>query len=350
MSNANTSTAMFNKYVASDDQKDDTKQLQRTTEWHVSRASKIGASEIYDFIHNPRLFQKRKTTAPDGLVCSDFRRNKTATKPPKSNNYMHMCCNFGTVFEEVAAKYLSSMYEAKGFKFMELPSIQHPTVPTIAASADGLVVNDKTGEVRTIEIKCPIFRTCTTLPDKYMFQMQQQLMCIPEATSCDYHAFQFRVCKWFDSGTPVFNRYYHRAPAAKYPPVQQKDIIMCGIIEVLDGKAKDYGAYRINPVTKKPYYHMAKFADLGDPSKYKVHILNRRCDTCDELYSVLSDRKSSMFCFTLLRHTQVNVVPDEAIQGTILMGVKRKNEELRETLRLAEKSVQEWIERCKDKQ
>lgn len=312
---------------------------QRSIEWHLLRTKGVGASEVYDFVNKFSSFHKRKSQRPDGFSLGSMKSLSVAQRAAKvhANNAKNFFGKYGQLFEEVAKAILIEEYELLGGKFLEVTSVRHPTMECLSASADGLVIL-KNGEVRTVEIKCPIYNSVTKVPPKYLYQIEQQLMCLPEAKSCDYHAFQFRVCSKYQLFTPQFNRYYHRAKQEKYPP--SKVVLLSGIIEVKDGLAQDYGRIKYDPTTRKPLYRLAKFADIKE---YSIHIFKGRPESYDFL-KLLDHWSSSYFCFNLYKKFSCNVPPDPSIRARIEAAYKSHvaSGTLKSTLSEAKKAVTEW--------
>lgn len=59
--------------------------------------------------------------------------------------------------------------------------IVHPTIPWLHCSPDRLIVREPKG---VLEIKCPVYCLPRTVPDKYMCQVQEQMVCL-QADWCD---------------------------------------------------------------------------------------------------------------------------------------------------------------------
>jgi len=191
---------------------------QRSPQWFESRKKLVGASEVWLLSNN---FDK-------------FKEMKSKTELITNNS-----CIFGTVFEDIAKNYLTSYTYIK--EIFNLGSIAyHDTSVPLGASTDGLF--DSLSEPSLLEIKCPLYRKVTdVVPVKYHYQMQAQLMCIPEVKCVTYMDFQFRISNKFQWTSGLdYNRWLHVGRKAYNPTPAY---CLCkGVIEIVDKQGKDIGA------------------------------------------------------------------------------------------------------------
>jgi hypothetical protein len=93
--------------------------------------------------------------------------------------------DWGTRFEPVAKQILEKEWCAS---IGECGRLYHPSMPRLAASPDGFIVDakDKSHVGRLLEIKCPISRKIDNkIPHKYWVQMQIQME-VAGIRECDY--------------------------------------------------------------------------------------------------------------------------------------------------------------------
>jgi putative phage-type endonuclease len=154
---------------------------QRSDQWHAKRGELITASEVY------KVFGSE-----------DARRElllKKLEPPATSETWKHNpipALVWGTRFEPIAKK----LYEDEtNCTILEVSCAQHPRVPFLGASPDGLIVpkdDDPKRYGRLVEFKCPMSRVeKPEIPPAYVHQMQMQMECTG-IDECEYVEFRFK--------------------------------------------------------------------------------------------------------------------------------------------------------------
>lgn len=140
---------------------------QRSKEWYDKRYNTIGASET------AAIFNKSPF-----ITFNKYMEKKI--KPPETNSVMafNIFCHHGVKYEPIAQQ----LYCKKNnTEIIEYGSINHESIPYIAASPDGI-----TKDGTMLEIKCPFKRKITGIPPIYYWiQMQQQLE-VCNLNKCDF--------------------------------------------------------------------------------------------------------------------------------------------------------------------
>ena len=154
---------------------------QRSDQWHAKRGELITASEVY------KVFGSE-----------DARRElllKKLEPPATSETWKHNpipALVWGTRFEPIAKK----LYEDEtNCTILEVSCAQHPRVPFLGASPDGLIVpkdDDPKRYGRLVEFKCPMSSAeKPEIPPAYVHQMQMQMECTG-IDECEYVEFRFK--------------------------------------------------------------------------------------------------------------------------------------------------------------
>ena len=164
---------------------------QRTSEWYKETKNIITASEISAIWKTPRargaLIMSKVGEAAEISVKrnSAFPRAKTGPM------------DWGVRYEPVVKQILETTL---GAKIQELGRIRHRTVPRVAASPDGLIVEAADPKLvgTLVEIKCPPTRVINDkIPFDYWCQMQLQME-VCDRPSCEFVEVKF---KELDEGT-----------------------------------------------------------------------------------------------------------------------------------------------------
>lgn len=158
---------------------------QRSDQWHAKRGEMITASEVY------KVFGSE-----------DARRElllKKLEPPATSDSWKYNpipALVWGTRFEPIAKK----LYEEEtACTILEVSCAQHPRVPFLGASPDGLIVptgDDPRRYGRLVEFKCPMSRVeKPEIPIAYVHQMQMQMECTG-IDECEYVEFRFKTVSY----------------------------------------------------------------------------------------------------------------------------------------------------------
>ena len=154
---------------------------QRSDQWHAKRGEMITASEVY------KIFGSE-----------DARREvllKKLEPPTTSDAWKHNpipALVWGTRFEPIAKKIYE---ETTRCTILDVSCCQHPRVPFLGASPDGLIIpldDDPKRYGRLVEFKCPMSRVeKPEIPIAYVHQMQMQMECTG-IDECEYVEFRFK--------------------------------------------------------------------------------------------------------------------------------------------------------------
>lgn len=144
---------------------------QRSDAWLKQRSTRVTASEV-----GAVLGESSYDTPLDVLL------RKVGAVPAFSGNAFTA---WGQKFEPVAQR----LYEARtGRELLEFGLINHPTIPFLGASPDGICTDG-----RMLEIKCPSTRVIDGhVPRHYYLQMQLQL------EVCDLEVCDFEECRFYE--------------------------------------------------------------------------------------------------------------------------------------------------------
>ncbi len=144
---------------------------QRSAEWYAARHTRLTASDLAGAIgeskYDTRFDILKKKVMVDG---STFTGN--------------FATRWGQKFEDIAVQIYSARYREE---VLEFGMIEHPTIPFLGASPDGII--ERSGTM--LEIKCPVSRVIDgSVPRHYEIQMQLQL------EVCDLDLCHFLECKF----------------------------------------------------------------------------------------------------------------------------------------------------------
>lgn len=149
---------------------------QRTREWLEFRKNHFTGSNSWkifssDATRNQLLFEKLEPQDPN---------NKSSVQKPNLNDQLPM--NWGHKYEPLSI----ILYEYyNDVTVEEFGCIEHPYIPCLAASPDGIVTSNKNNG-RMVEIKNPTTREITQTPKMdYYIQMQLQME-VCDLESCDF--------------------------------------------------------------------------------------------------------------------------------------------------------------------
>ncbi len=161
------------------------KMQQRSDQWYKARNGMITASDFAQALGRGKFgTQKQFYEKKCGYEQDTFNANNPALK-------------WGVMFEPVA----TSIYELKtGMIVHEFGLLQHPGVPWVGASPDGI---SELGVM--LEIKCPWKRKINgEIPEQYYYQMQGQLD-VCDLDECDYLECEFGQYHGYDDFVARFN-------------------------------------------------------------------------------------------------------------------------------------------------
>lgn len=154
---------------------------QRSDQWHAKRGEMITASEVY------KIFGSE-----------DARREvllKKLEPPTTADAWKHNpipALVWGTRFEPIAKRIYE---ETTRCTILDVSCVQHPRVPFLGASPDGLIIpmdDDPRRYGRLVEFKCPMSRVeKPEIPVAYVHQMQMQMECTG-IDECEYVEFRFK--------------------------------------------------------------------------------------------------------------------------------------------------------------
>jgi len=166
---------------------------QGSYQWIENRLGKCTASRVYDIMPGKRGAYRASRKAYMLELLAERITGR------ELDNYVSKAMEWGIAQEGEAR----SVYEAlSGNLVTEVGFIEHPTIEGLGGSADGLI-----GDNGSIEIKNPNTTTHLELiatgdiNSKYMYQMQTVMMCC-NREYCDYID--------YDSRCPEFAQYFTR--------------------------------------------------------------------------------------------------------------------------------------------
>jgi len=148
---------------------------QRTEEWYLQKARLLTASEIAAIW--------RGVKSRNALILSKINPQATSKRLATLKNETFPM-DWGVRYEPVVK---SIIEKSIGCKVQELGRIYHRTIPGLAASPDGLIVEGPADYVGSlVEIKCPTSRPITEeIPFDYWCQMQIQME-VCDIPRCEY--------------------------------------------------------------------------------------------------------------------------------------------------------------------
>lgn len=144
---------------------------QRSEAWYAARHTRLTASDLAGAIGESKYDTR-----------FDILKKKVLTGGASFTG--NFATRWGQKFEDVAVQIYCSRYREE---VLEFGMIQHPTIPFLGASPDGII--ERTGTM--LEIKCPVSRVIDgSIPRHYEIQMQLQL------EVCDLELCHFLECKF----------------------------------------------------------------------------------------------------------------------------------------------------------
>ena len=143
---------------------------QGTLEWHLARVGRITASNAWKLLDRTAkgLPTAEYTNYKWQLVIERLTGNPTDT-------YVNAAMQWGTDQEPAARELFSLLNEVE---VVEVGFVDHPTIPYVGCSPDGLIDHDG-----LVELKAPTTRSYLEVklsgepPKNYFLQVQFQLMC-----------------------------------------------------------------------------------------------------------------------------------------------------------------------------
>ena len=169
--------------------------VQGSDEWLRNRSSQFGGSEI------AALMGKNRYSSLNDVI-------KSKKVPTKNDN---VACKWGHCFEIVAKHHLTKERHEEIFEFGSIP---HSTMP-IAYSPDGLVVHDN--KIVLLEIKCPIMRGVSSIPEIYQYQIQTG-MHVLQCHKTMFTQYKFRHCSVQQLKDDTrYNRWFHKESYKRAP-------------------------------------------------------------------------------------------------------------------------------------
>lgn len=164
---------------------------QRTSEWYEQRLGKVTASRVKDCL--------AFTKSGESDIRKRYRQGIVAERltglPADPAPYVSYDMKWGIANEEIAR----NIYQLTYKQIVEdAPFVPHKTL-MCGASPDGYVVDQATGELGLVEIKClrsanHLYKTIFTqeVPKEHIPQIQMQLW-ITDRAWCDFVAFDSRL-------------------------------------------------------------------------------------------------------------------------------------------------------------
>lgn len=157
---------------------------QRSPEWFAARLGRVTASRIADVC--------AKTKTGWGAGRKNYMAELVAERltGKSADGFTNAAMQWGTDMEP-EARVAYEFY--RGVTVEEVGFVPHPRISDAGASPDGLVSIDG-----LVEIKCPNTATHleallgTTIPEKYLFQMQWQMACTGRQW-CDFASYDPRL-------------------------------------------------------------------------------------------------------------------------------------------------------------
>ena len=159
---------------------------QKSAEWYAFRHDILTASNVWKVFSSPAQY--------NSLVYEKCRPHSTddhldgmGWKHPTSTNAMH----WGVRYEPVSVALYSALNHTRVGEF---GCIVHPTVPYLAASPDGINIDDTNAKLfgRMIEVKNIVSREITGVPlEHYWIQMQLQME-VCDLDECDFIETRFK--------------------------------------------------------------------------------------------------------------------------------------------------------------
>lgn len=225
---------------------------QGTEDWLISRMTRIGSSEIFDFCRNQDTVVKRKVA---------------------NKSFFSNFCAFGQIFERVAKAELERIFETN---IVEVGAIPYADAPIpLLASPDGLF-KGVDGKLHLIEIKCPVTRKVGEIPLRYKYQMEAQLMCVPDATAVYFCDFEYRIKRQDQIGTTDYNKLFHKCEGYDSPST----VLQEGLIQMpTTSRPYDYGSGVYNTdfvslrsiVPKQVTLHTCDVKPTGSTLYWQMH-------------------------------------------------------------------------------
>ena len=177
---------------------------QRSDEWLKLRGTMLTASDLASAIGD------NKYETPDGLIVKKCGFNKFTGNEATAH---------GNKYEDEARDIYCEKYNEVSH---EIGLFQHPTIPWLGGSPDGITESGK-----LLEIKCPLRRVITPeVPEHYMPQLQllMEVLDLEEAIFIQYKPMEItwpkepefvvtevpRDRKWFAEKLPIMDAFWKR--------------------------------------------------------------------------------------------------------------------------------------------
>lgn len=170
---------------------------QRSSEWFEQRLGKVTASRVSDCMAWGR--PNKDGIAPELAVRKNYRQGIVAERltglPAEPEPYVSYDMKWGIANESIA----KNAYQLTYRRLIEdAPFVQHENL-MCGASPDGFIIDEKTGELGTVEIKClrsanHLYKVMMTqeVPEEHIAQIQMQ-MWITKRSFCDFIAYDSRL-------------------------------------------------------------------------------------------------------------------------------------------------------------
>lgn len=157
---------------------------QRSPEWFAARIGKVTASRVADVMARTKTgYGAGRANYMAELICERLTGQQ-------GDGFSNAAMEWGTATEPQARNAYAFLTDTD---VVEVGFVEHPSIPMLGASPDGLV-----GNIGLVEIKCPNTAThintllSETVPEKYRLQMHVQMMCAGREW-CDFVSFDPRL-------------------------------------------------------------------------------------------------------------------------------------------------------------
>lgn len=157
---------------------------QRSEAWFAARLGKVTASRVADLMAMTKTgYSASRANYMAELICERLTGQQ-------GDGFSNAAMEWGTATEPQARAAYAFLTDTD---VVEVGFVEHPSIPMLGASPDGLV-----GNIGLVEIKCPNTAThintllSETVPEKYRLQMHVQMMCAGREW-CDFVSFDPRL-------------------------------------------------------------------------------------------------------------------------------------------------------------
>ncbi len=255
---------------------------QGSSEWLNNR--KIGGSMAASILLKEAKYGNKQTAALDLLGLNDFKGS--------------LVTYWGTLFEEVAKKYLLSYIMLNIYEFGSIPGFENYT----SYSPDGIFIANQNlidefmldskliNQIMLLEIKCPQSREIGEIPAHYIPQMQLGMATIGITNYTLFSEFVFRICSIND-----FN-FSTSCKSIKTKSINSKPFVI-GFIGIYN---EDFTFKTIDPFVVDKTEHVFE----GD--KTDLYALGQYIREFESIYSYACEFEKYVVCLKYFERTLVN--------------------------------------------